>query len=261
MEKILKEIEAVRKKTYQNLEEKESKQLRLYKQLSVFLFNAVKENDNKTIIKILSLGAVSAKNLTDEDGYNIIEHSLVHFNNKLFYFLYEDLYDYVNCCFTQIPELFTITFKRENFELVRFFLNNFGKYLNKINIVECLFKAIEKKQEEIVKIILDDFSEFIDSRNIQAAILYFISYDKVDALKLLFSYQNLTNKILDRDIEKIFLLSILNKNDKIIELLLSQKYFSNSLMRLNKNIIKSISNLACETKNVIILENLQKLLK
>ncbi|HSQ97184.1 MAG TPA: hypothetical protein VLL98_00510 [Rickettsiales bacterium] len=261
MEKILKEIETIEKHTFDNLHDKENKKSELYKQLSEFLFKAAKENDKNTIKEILLSPNISAKNLLDENGYNIIEYCLFNSDNELFYFLYENLYDYVDCCFAKIPELFTITFKKENFELVRFFLKNFGKYLKKINIVECLFKAVEYNQEDIINSIIDNFSDFIDSRNLQASIIYFISYNKLDALKVLFSKSQILNKILDKDIEKMFLLSILNKNDKVIEIMLSNKYFNDALNRLDENLIKNINNLAYENKNLVILENLQNLLK
>lgn len=257
MEKLLKNIEDIRQRTNIDLNEKRHKLLELHEQLSKILFNAVKNNDKYIITKILSSHYISKKDLTDENGYNIVEHSLFYSNNELFYSLY-DLYNLTDYYFRDIPELFTIAFKKENFELVKFFLKNFKKSLKKENVVECLFKATQYKQNDIIQLIISNFLDCLDSRNIQASVLYLISHNKLDNLKLIFSYPELINQLQDQEIEKLFLLSILSGNEKSIEIMLSNQYFIDALGRLDETIIRNIAKLANNRKNLIIMESLTK---
>ncbi|MDD2840234.1 MAG: hypothetical protein PHY80_03875 [Rickettsiales bacterium] len=257
MEKLLKQIEEIRQHTCIDLKEKKYKLLELHKKLSKILFKAAKDDEKEVITTILSSPYIYKEDLIDENGYNLVEYGLFSSNNELFYFLYNlnNLTDYY---FKNIPELFTIVFKKENFELVEFFLKNFEKSLRKENIIECLFKAIKNKQKNIIELIINNFSNFLDSRNIQPSILYSISYNKLDDLKLMFSYPKLIKKFCDKDIENIFLLSILNENEKSIEIMLSNQYFNEALTRLDDNLVKNIVKLANDKNNLVIIQYLVK---
>lgn len=260
MEKLLKQLEELRLHTCIDLNEKESKILELHRKLSRFLFDGVRNNDEETIKKILLSPFVSQKYLIDENGYDAVEYSLFSSNNELFYFLY-NLHNFTNYYFKNIPSLFVIVLKRKNFELMKFFLKNFKKSLRKENIVECLFIAIQNEQKDIIELILNDFSNFLDSRNVQPAVLYSISYGKIDDLKLILSYQELVNKFQDQDIEKMFLLSILNQNEESIETMLSNKYFVDALVRLDKYLIQNIEQFASSKNNIVIMQYIARDIK
>ena len=257
MERLLKQIGELRLRTCSDPNEKEYKLLQLHRKLSKLFFDAVRNDDRNTIKSILSSPSISQKYLIDDNGYDAVEYSLFSSNNELFFFLY-NLNDFTGYYFKNIPNLFVIALKRKNFELIKFFLTNFKKSLRKENVVECLFYAVQNKQKDIIKIILNNFLNFLDSRNIQPTILYSISYDKVDDLKLILSYQELLDKFQDQDIEKMFLLSILNHNEKSMEMMLSNKYFIKALSRLDKYLIKNIEKFADSKNNVSIMKHLTR---
>lgn len=259
---ILKRLAKLSKKDKKNKDEFDNKIEieKLYKNLSKILFKSVRNKNYRTIEKIFSNNFLIYSNLVDENGYNIIEYALFNDDNNLFKDLYNIYYDSIYPYLKNIPELFLIAMHRKNWDIIAFFLQNknLSDYLKKENIADCLFNAIQSNQQNLISFLIDNFNDILDERNIEASMIYSISNNQKKELEMLFSYDTIASKFSPHSIEKLLVLSVINKNIDALEIIISNKYVSNLIETLDLELIKAILSIAYKNKNISIINMFTK---
>jgi len=228
---------------------------KLYQKLSKILFSAVKTNDLNTVSEVITNHFIDKSRLLSDEGYNVIEYSLFTGNNELFKYLFNNFYKELSSCFTKIPTLFTIILNKKNIELLEFFVknDNLSAHLKKENVTNCLFLALQSEQKSLSDLIVKNFDGLLDARNIEASMIYSIAHNQQDQLRVLFSYPTLINKFTNHNVEKMLALSVLNQNTDALEIMVSNQHFIKIMENADRNMIKSILQIAYSRGNIAII--------
>ena len=226
-----------------------------YYKLSDMFFEALRKKQYKTIKKILKLEKIELDKIKDNNGYNVVVHSLYKGNSDIFIELYTKCFSATKSYFLNGAELYSIILNKNNTRLMEFFIKtkNLRNSLTKQLLTPTLLLLLKNNKLDLIDILLKDYINEFNSRDIKAYLIYFISYSSHNVLKDLLSYKNLIYKLNPQDIAELFTLAYTNNNYQAFELLTLNDFLINSLDEpystaikafvLGKNDYKKLNNL------------------
>ncbi len=258
LNKIIKDISLLSKirPNNKNAFKLKTKTEELHKIISDILFKAVKKGNYDIIKRIITSDSIRAELVYDENGLNIVQHSIINNNSELFKALFYNYYDDIRCYFLDVPQLFLLILNRKNYELIKIFLHEKKLYekLAKGNISLLIYSLVQENKDSLIDIVLQNeyIDKEIDGKCIQSILIYLISNRQNSKFQKLCSNEKLFSKCDEEHIRNLIALSIMKKNVEALEIMVDNIKFLNIILN-DKQILENVVLFTYINKNIKVL--------